>query len=124
MGYTCQGNEDLKGWAVSIFAGMSVLHVSGNGILCGTTFLSTATGRHGYGRLSGGDSPTCAGARVLDVGSGSGFLSAVMGLLVLPGGHVTGVEKVTDLAQRSVQSIQVARSPPPPPLPPAYHTSS
>lgn len=54
---------------------------------------------------------------MLDVGSGSGFLSAVMGLLVLPGGHVTGVEKVTDLAQRSVQSIQVAHSihlPPPP----------
>jgi len=49
------------------------------------------------------------GARVLDVGSGSGFLSAVMGLLVLPGGHVTGVEKVTDLAQRSVQSIQASQ---------------
>ena len=52
-----------------------------------------------------------AGARVLDVGSGSGYLSAVMGLLVEPsGGRVTGVEQVPALAARSLQSIQVTHS--------------
>ena len=35
------------------------------------------------------------------------FLTAVMGRLVSPGGHVMGVEKWPDLAQRSVNSIKV-----------------
>lgn len=47
------------------------------------------------------------GSQALDVGSGSGFLSAVMALLVEPGGRVTGVEQVPALAERSLQSIQV-----------------
>ena len=47
------------------------------------------------------------GAAALDVGSGSGYLTAVMGLLVGPGGHVAGVEKVEDLAARSLLSLKV-----------------
>jgi protein-L-isoaspartate(D-aspartate) O-methyltransferase len=49
------------------------------------------------------------GARVLDVGSGSGFLTAVMGRLVSPGGSVVGVEKWSDLAQRSRDSIKASQ---------------
>lgn len=45
------------------------------------------------------------GARVLDVGSGSGYLTAVMGLMVRPGGMVLGVEVVGPLAGRSVEAI-------------------
>ncbi|KAG2442321.1 hypothetical protein HXX76_002407 [Chlamydomonas incerta] len=41
------------------------------------------------------------GARVLDVGSGSGYLTACLGLLVAPGGRVLGVETVAPLAERS-----------------------
>ncbi|KAG2433517.1 hypothetical protein HYH02_012635 [Chlamydomonas schloesseri] len=41
------------------------------------------------------------GARVLDVGSGSGYLTACLGLLVSPGGRVLGVEAVGPLAERS-----------------------
>ncbi len=55
------------------------------------------------------------GSHALDVGSGSGFLSAVMALLVEPGGRVTGVEQVPALAERSLQSIQV-RAPCPLPV--------
>lgn len=46
------------------------------------------------------------GARVLDVGSGSGFLTAVMAQLVAPGGHVIGIEKVEPLAARSIKSLE------------------
>lgn len=35
-----------------------------------------------------------SGARVLDVGSGSGYLTACMALMVGPQGRVVGVEKV------------------------------
>ncbi|KAF5829421.1 protein-L-isoaspartate O-methyltransferase-like protein [Dunaliella salina] len=48
------------------------------------------------------------GHRVLDVGSGSGYLVAVFAKLVLPGGSVLGLEKVPELAQRSISSIQAA----------------
>ncbi len=41
------------------------------------------------------------GARVLDVGSGSGYLTAIFAQLVSPGGHVTGVEVVPPLVERS-----------------------
>ncbi len=40
-------------------------------------------------------------AHVLDVGSGSGFLTAVMGMLVGPTGRVVGVEKHPELAKQS-----------------------
>jgi protein-L-isoaspartate(D-aspartate) O-methyltransferase len=45
------------------------------------------------------------GARVLDVGSGSGFLVSVFARLVGAGGYVLGVEKEPDLAARSVFAI-------------------
>ncbi|GBF98477.1 hypothetical protein Rsub_11687 [Raphidocelis subcapitata] len=48
------------------------------------------------------------GARALDVGSGSGYLAAAMALMVAPDGRVLGVEKVPELAVRSVESIQAA----------------
>lgn len=34
------------------------------------------------------------GARVLDVGSGSGYLAACMALMVGPTGHVVGIEHI------------------------------
>ena len=56
------------------------------------------------------------GARVLDVGSGSGYLTAVLAQLVQPNGRVTGVEVVPPLVERSVAaladdpSVQAARA--------------
>ena len=41
------------------------------------------------------------GARVLDVGSGSGYLSAALALMVHPGGKVIGIEKHPELAEYS-----------------------
>ncbi len=71
--------------------------------------------------LSGTVTPTCLlsacpyaqsklkeGARALDVGSGSGYMTACMALLVGPSGFVLGVEKVPQLAWRSVGAIQRA----------------
>lgn len=46
-----------------------------------------------------------AGARALDVGSGSGFLTACMGLMVQPGGFVLGVEKEGPLARLGAANI-------------------
>ncbi|KAG2498146.1 hypothetical protein HYH03_003904 [Edaphochlamys debaryana] len=46
------------------------------------------------------------GARVLDVGSGSGYLTACLGLMVQPGGKVLGVEVVAPLADRSVGALR------------------
>lgn len=48
------------------------------------------------------------GARVLDVGSGSGYLVSVLAKVVGPGGYVLGVEKEPDLAARSVYTISRA----------------
>jgi protein-L-isoaspartate(D-aspartate) O-methyltransferase len=48
------------------------------------------------------------GARVLDVGSGSGYLTAVMAKMVAPGGFVLGVEKVPELVVRSQAALQAA----------------
>lgn len=48
------------------------------------------------------------GAHVLDVGSGSGFLTAVMGVLVGPTGRVVGVEKHPELAKQSEVNIRAA----------------
>ena len=45
------------------------------------------------------------GARVLDVGSGSGYLTAVFANLVTPRGRVTGVEVVAPLVERSRQAL-------------------
>eukprot|EP00195_Chlamydomonas_chlamydogama_P007066 CAMPEP_0202894726 /NCGR_PEP_ID=MMETSP1392-20130828/4062_1 /ASSEMBLY_ACC=CAM_ASM_000868 /TAXON_ID=225041 /ORGANISM="Chlamydomonas chlamydogama, Strain SAG 11-48b" /LENGTH=269 /DNA_ID=CAMNT_0049579497 /DNA_START=101 /DNA_END=910 /DNA_ORIENTATION=+ len=46
------------------------------------------------------------GARALDVGSGSGYLTACMAKLVGPDGCVLGVEKVPELALRSIRNIK------------------
>jgi protein-L-isoaspartate(D-aspartate) O-methyltransferase len=48
------------------------------------------------------------GARVLDVGSGSGYLVSVFAKLVGEGGYVLGVEKEPDLAARSLYSLSRA----------------
>ena len=45
------------------------------------------------------------GARVLDVGSGSGYLTAVLAQLVKPNGMVQGVELVPALAERSIAAL-------------------
>jgi protein-L-isoaspartate(D-aspartate) O-methyltransferase len=39
------------------------------------------------------------GARVLDVGSGSGYLTCVLAALVMPGGEVVGVEHIESLRE-------------------------
>lgn len=41
-------------------------------------------------------------------GTGSGYLSAVMGHLVGDTGHVLGIERVPQLAQRSIPSLRRA----------------
>eukprot|EP00879_Flechtneria_rotunda_P005397 GHRR01005687.1.p1 GENE.GHRR01005687.1~~GHRR01005687.1.p1 ORF type:complete len:312 (+),score=89.15 GHRR01005687.1:462-1397(+) len=46
------------------------------------------------------------GARVLDVGSGSGYLSACMAKLLSPDGHVLGVEKVPELVVHANNALQ------------------
>lgn len=48
------------------------------------------------------------GARVLDVGSGSGYLCAAFGLMVWPGGVVVGVDKVPELVERSRVALAAA----------------
>uniref|UniRef100_A0A383WIY6 protein-L-isoaspartate(D-aspartate) O-methyltransferase n=1 Tax=Tetradesmus obliquus TaxID=3088 RepID=A0A383WIY6_TETOB len=48
------------------------------------------------------------GARVLDVGSGSGYLAAAMAKMVAPDGFVLGVDKVPELVVRSRASLQAA----------------
>ncbi len=45
------------------------------------------------------------GQRVLEIGSGSGWLVAIMSRLVGPAGTVTGIEILDDLAERSRQDI-------------------
>lgn len=46
------------------------------------------------------------GARVLDVGSGSGYLSAVMAKLVLPHGHVIGIDHVPELQCMALLNVK------------------
>eukprot|EP00299_Pterocystis_sp_00344_P007070 c2106_g1_i1.p1 GENE.c2106_g1_i1~~c2106_g1_i1.p1 ORF type:complete len:240 (+),score=53.50 c2106_g1_i1:38-721(+) len=46
------------------------------------------------------------GARVLDVGSGSGFLTIAMALMVTETGFVVGVDHVPELVQLSVQNAR------------------
>ncbi|EFN60177.1 hypothetical protein CHLNCDRAFT_133686 [Chlorella variabilis] len=46
------------------------------------------------------------GARVLDVGSGSGYLAAAMGLMVGEAGKVIGIEKHPELAAQSVKNVR------------------
>ena len=48
------------------------------------------------------------GQQVLEIGSGSGWLAGILGRLVGPEGHVTGVEIIPDLAQRSRDDLAAA----------------
>jgi protein-L-isoaspartate(D-aspartate) O-methyltransferase len=48
------------------------------------------------------------GQRVLEVGSGSGWLAGLAGQLVAPDGHVTGMEVIEGLAQQSRTSLEAA----------------
>ncbi|CAI5965007.1 unnamed protein product [Closterium sp. NIES-64] len=50
------------------------------------------------------------GNRVLDVGSGSGYLTAVMALLVGPTGRAVGVEHIPELVERSRAAVQAGRA--------------
>ncbi|MCF2573090.1 methyltransferase domain-containing protein [Brevibacterium sp. UCMA 11754] len=50
------------------------------------------------------------GDRVLDVGSGSGWTTALLGVLVGPNGHVTGVERHEKLIERARKSLSLARA--------------
>lgn len=45
------------------------------------------------------------GATALDIGSGSGYLTAAMSLMVSPGGKVWGVEHIPQLVERSKECI-------------------
>jgi protein-L-isoaspartate(D-aspartate) O-methyltransferase len=45
------------------------------------------------------------GARILDVGSGSGYLTACMARLVQPGGKVIGIEHIPELVDLSLKNI-------------------
>jgi protein-L-isoaspartate(D-aspartate) O-methyltransferase len=46
------------------------------------------------------------GAKVLDIGSGSGYLCAIFGHLVGPTGKVIGVEHIPQLVQLSEQNMR------------------
>lgn len=48
------------------------------------------------------------GNRVLDIGSGSGWTTALLGVLVGPNGHVTGVERHEKLIDRARKSLSLA----------------
>lgn len=47
------------------------------------------------------------GSIVLDVGSGSGYLTAVFGLMVGETGHTVGVEHIPQLVERSIDAIKM-----------------
>ena len=52
------------------------------------------------------------GARVLDVGSGSGYLTCVLAALVMPGGTVVGVEHIEalrEMGERNARKGEVSR---------------
>lgn len=51
------------------------------------------------------------GERVLDVGSGSGWTTALLGWLTGPGGQVFGVERHTDLADFGAANVRSAGMP-------------
>ncbi len=46
------------------------------------------------------------GARVLDIGSGSGYLSCVMAILVGEAGSVVGVEHVAELTTLAIGNMR------------------
>jgi len=46
------------------------------------------------------------GAKALDVGSGSGYLSACMAFLVGSGGRVVGIEHIPELIEISTRNVR------------------
>lgn len=46
------------------------------------------------------------GARALDVGSGSGYLSACMAFMVGPRGRVVGIEHIPELIEVSTKNVR------------------
>jgi len=46
------------------------------------------------------------GAKVLDIGSGSGYLTACMAHLVRPGGKAIGIEHIQGLVDKSIKNIK------------------
>ncbi|GJD12462.1 Protein-L-isoaspartate(D-aspartate) O-methyltransferase [Galdieria sulphuraria] len=46
------------------------------------------------------------GSKALDIGSGSGYLTACMGIMVRPKGLVVGIEHIPGLAQQSLENIE------------------
>ncbi|RPA95076.1 protein-L-isoaspartate O-methyltransferase [Choiromyces venosus 120613-1] len=46
------------------------------------------------------------GKRVLDIGSGSGYLTAVLARLVTPGGTVVGIEHIQQLCDLSIENLK------------------
>lgn len=50
------------------------------------------------------------GARILDIGSGSGYLTACLAYLAGPTGRVYGVEHVMELAEASIKNIDKGNS--------------
>ncbi|QIX00378.1 hypothetical protein AMS68_005895 [Peltaster fructicola] len=46
------------------------------------------------------------GAKVLDVGSGSGYLTHVLAELVKPGGHVVGIDHIQPLVDMSLANVR------------------
>ena len=45
------------------------------------------------------------GNSVLDVGSGSGYLTACMAKMVTPGGRATGIDHIPELVQKAKNNI-------------------
>ncbi|XP_028781820.1 protein-L-isoaspartate O-methyltransferase 1-like isoform X2 [Neltuma alba] len=52
------------------------------------------------------------GMRALDVGSGSGYLTACFGLMVRPEGRAVGVEHIPELVSYSIENIQKSAAAP------------
>ncbi|KAI5079439.1 hypothetical protein GOP47_0004918, partial [Adiantum capillus-veneris] len=50
------------------------------------------------------------GATVLDVGSGSGYLTAVFAIMVGENGRAVGVEHIPELVQRSIEAIKKGKA--------------
>ena len=46
-----------------------------------------------------------SGAKVLDIGSGSGYLTACMAYLVRPNGKAIGIEHINELVDKSIENI-------------------
>jgi protein-L-isoaspartate(D-aspartate) O-methyltransferase len=52
----------------------------------------------------------CRGMRGLDVGSGSGYLTVCMAIMVGDGGHVVGIEHIPELVEVSIKNVRKSHS--------------